>query len=81
MSLMYSWTPKISSMTSTVGNGPVPSGRAEYAGRSPLSVGIVVSPATMPAASVWIACASTRVVASVNPLINPLITTPRRGRG
>ena len=78
---MYSWTPKISSMTNTVGNGPAPSGRAEYAGRPPLSVGMVVSPAARPAASVWMACASTRVVASVNPLINPVITTPRRGRG
>ena len=27
-SLMYSWTPKISSITSTTGNGPSPNGRA-----------------------------------------------------
>src|SRR5262249_21304073 len=59
VSLMYSCTPQISEMTSTIGWPEPLAGRASYIGTLTPPTGTVWSPATNPSVSVLIAWAST----------------------
>src|ERR1700722_11957075 len=78
MSLMCSWTPKISCTTSTGGNGPPLAGIARYAGISPPSTGVFTSPATSPLLSVVIVSADTGITASAKPAARLPTTNVRR---
>src|ERR1700722_3900791 len=78
MSLMCSWTPKISCTTRMVGNGPPLAGIARYAGISPPSTGILTSPTTNPLLSVVIVSADTGITASAKPTARLPTTNARR---
>src|SRR5271163_2020555 len=78
ISLICSWTPKISCTTSTVGKGPPLAGIARYAGISPPSTGILTSPATRPLLSVVMVSADTGITASANPAARLPTTKARR---
>src|ERR1700719_4205889 len=78
MSLMCSWTPKISCTTRMVGNGPPLAGIARYAGISLPWTGILTSPATSPLLSVVIVSADTGITASAKPAARLPTTNARR---
>src|SRR5271157_143916 len=78
MSLMCSWTPKISCTTRTIGNGPPDTGIARYAGIWPLVTGIFTSPASSPLLSVVTAVwAEMGWAARANPDASEVTTNPR----
>src|SRR5215813_2205244 len=64
---MYSWTPQISEITSTIGVSLPDAGRASYTGISYVPILTTWSPATIPSVSVLIAWASTLSTATAYP--------------
>src|SRR5690606_32029822 len=76
---MYSCTPKISLITSTVGSDLPPWGAARYAGMLPPETGICTSPACRPSAEVRMAVdAAAGPVAAVKPVARAVTTKARR---